>query len=106
MGNIFQCVKILVMRWYFDTAFPSGRTVEIQRTRVIKYAAIGGQVIIMESLVHRAGGGAGEKSVGAFGKPGAALAAEAKTYPHTIGLCSLDTESRIPLGVYLRILLA
>ena len=52
--HLFHGIEIFVMSRNFNTAFPSARTVIILGTRIIKHTAVDSEVVIMESLVHRA----------------------------------------------------
>src|SRR4051794_9143281 len=52
MRNIFQCIEVLIVSGYFNTALPADGTVKIQRSGVIKFSAVDPDIIIMEPLIH------------------------------------------------------
>ena len=56
--HILHGVEILVVGGNLDAALPAGGTVEVAGAGVVKRAAVDGQVVIVEALVHRAGSGA------------------------------------------------
>ena len=100
------CVEVLVVSRNFYTALPSAGAEEIVRTRIIDHATVDSKVIIMESLVHGSLCSAGPHPVFVFAEHCAATATQSETYDDRLGIGSHHTESRIPFGVDLRILLS
>ena len=62
-------------------------------------------MVIVEALVHRAGGRAGPETVSVLLKDGATLAAETEADDHGSGLGGLDAEAGIALRIDHRVLL-
>ena len=74
--------------------------------RVVEYAAVDGEVVVMEAWVHRSVGGSCPHTVTTLLELRAASAAKAKAYDYRLGFRSHYAEANITLGVNHRILLA
>ena len=74
--------------------------------RVVEDAAVDGEVIVMETWIHRSVGGSCPYAVTTLLELRATSAAKAKTYDYRLGFRSHYAEANITLGVDHRILLA
>ena len=106
VGNVLEGVEVLVMSGDFNAAFPTSRTVEVQRARIVEYPPINRQMVVVEAFIHRSGCGAHPDAVLAFREGGAPATAQAQAHGDGLRIGRRDAEARVALGVDLRVLLA
>src|SRR3712207_4371139 len=106
MSHSLVCIEVAVVGRNLYTTLPSCRTKVVVCARIIEHAAINGQMIVVESLVHRAFGGTFPKSIGRLVQHSTATASESETNDDRFGIWCTHSESGVPLRVDHRIWLA
>src|SRR5262245_66628636 len=104
MRHVLYRVEVLIMSGNFDPAFPTSRTVVVQRARIVECPAVHVEMVVVEPFIERSRRGAGPSAVLAFYERSAAATSE--VHCDTLGLRRLAAKPRITLGADLRLLLA
>ena len=104
--HVLHGVEVGVVGRDLDTALPAGGAVVVVRAGIVEHAAVDGQVIVVEALVHGTGGRAHPGAVFRLVQDGSAGTAEAEAHDDGLGLGGVDLEAGEALGVHHRILLA
>src|SRR4030042_1173759 len=102
--NVFKSVEIPVRGGDLEAAFPSGRTEEVQSARIVKCTSVYGDTVIVESFIQWTFSSAYPGAVRSLGE--SSTHTSTQTHAYAFGFRRNDTEPRIALRVYLRVLLA
>src|SRR5574344_285559 len=103
--NILKFIKVGIMCWYFYTALPSRRAIEVECSWVVKSSSINSKMIIMETFVHRTLGGSHPNAIGILSEFRATTSAKSQTYRNSLCIWNFYLKACIPLRVYHRVLL-
>ena len=107
MRNVFAIsIEILVGGRNLDTTLPTAAAKVVMCAGVVEYAAIDGQVIVVETRIHRTFCGSYPYTVLVLAQYRTATAAQTETDNDRLGIGSLYTEAGIALTVDHRILLS
>ena len=97
VGNILVSKEVLVGCGDFDTTLPTYRTIVVLGSWVVDNTAIDGQVIIVETWIHRAIGSTCPHAILILVEHSAARATKTQTHNDRLGIGSHNAETGISL---------
>ena len=95
--HILQRIEVAVVGRNLNTALPTGGAIEILCARVVHHATVDGEVVIMETFVHRAVGSAYPHPFAVLMQHGATGSTQSEAHNHRLGIRSLHAEACIAL---------
>ncbi len=99
-------VEVLIGSGNLDTALPTAGTEVVVGAGIVEHTAVDGEVVVVETGIHRTLGGTCPHTVLILAEHGAATTAETEADDDRLGIGSFYTEAGEALGVHLRIFLS